>query len=169
MKKLLILIIGLNFISCSRFTPSGFWLNHKPDLITNEINEQGPWGGTLAINWKSKSETDFNINELIKIADKNSWKFIDSIKIDQAELKKMADYKKSTIQLPLKNFEPNPKGDDYKSKSLPFWIEGVLKLYRFKTNMRIFEPGTDDSTNETGFILLSENKLEMSVYHIWGE
>ena len=169
MKKLLILIIGLNFISCSRLTPSGFWLNYKSDLITEKLNDQGPWGGTLAVSWKTKSDSKFNTADLIKVAEKNSWILIDSLEIDQAELKIMTEFQKPTIRLPLKNFEPNPKKADYKSQPLPRWINEDAKLLRFKTNRLIFDSGTDDSTTENGFILISENGMQMTVYQIWGE
>ena len=169
MKKLLILIIGLNFISCSRVTPSGFWLRHKSDLITEKLNDQGPWGGTLAINWKAKPNSEFTIADFIEVAEQNSWKLVDSMKIAQAELKNLTELKKPIIRLPLKNFEPNSKEVDYKSQPLPRWINTNSKLYTFKTNRLIFDSGTDDSTTENGFILFSENGMEMTVYQIWGE
>jgi len=169
MKKLLILFIGLNFISCSRITHSGFWLRYKSDQITEQKNDQGPWGGTLAINWKAKPNVNFRISELKKIAEENDWKLIDSISLNGIELKNMTELNKPIIRVPLKNFEPNAKNADYKSQPLPRWINADSKLYRFKTNRLIFDSGTDDSTAENGFILLSENGMEMSVYQIWGE
>ena len=162
-------MIGLNFISCSRLTHSGFWLSYKSDQITEQKNDQGPWGGTLAINWKAKPNTNFRIPELKKIAEENDWKLIDSISLNGIELKIMTELNKPIIRVPLKNFEPNAKDANYKSQPLPRWINADSKLYRFKTKRLIFDSGTDDSTAENGFILLSENGMKMSVYQIWGE
>jgi len=162
-------LIGLNFISCSRLTHSGFWLSYKSDQITEQKNDQGPWGGTLAINWKAKPNTNFRIPELKKIAEENDWKLIDSISLNGIELKIMTELNKPIIRVPLKNFEPNAKDANYKSQPLPRWINADSKLYRFKTKRLIFDSGTDDSTAENGFILLSENGMKMSVYQIWGE
>lgn len=162
-------MIGLNFISCSRLTNSGFWLRYKSDQIIEQKNDQGPWGGILAINWKAEMNANFKISELKKIAEENDWKLIDSISINATELNNMTELGEPIIRVPLKNFEPNAKNADYKSEPLPRWINTNSKLYRFKTNRLIFESGTDDSTNENGFILLSENGTEMSLYQIWGE
>ncbi|SFC93667.1 hypothetical protein SAMN04487907_1176 [Zunongwangia mangrovi] len=163
------MLIGLNIISCSRLTYSGFWLRYKSDQITEQKNDQGPWGGTLAINWKAKPDEQFKIAQLKKIAEKNDWKLIDSIPIKRTEIKNMTELNQPIIRVPLKNFEPNSKNADYKSQPLPRWINIDSKLYRFKTNRLIFDSRTDDSTNENGFILLSENGMEMSVYQVWGE
>ena len=169
MKKLLILLIGLNIISCNRLTYSGFWLRYKSDQITEQKNDQGPWGGILAINWKAEPNKKFKITELKNFAERNGWKLIDSTTFNGAELKNMTELNEPIIRVPLKNFEPNAKNADYKSQPLPRWINTNSKLYRFKTNRVIFDAGTDDSTTENGFILLSENGMEMSVYQIWGE
>ena len=167
--KLTLLIIGLTFSSCSRITPSGFWMNYKSEQITDKKNDQGPWGGTLIINWAAKNNSKFNIADVEKIASKNDWKLIDSVEYYTADLKKMTDFEKPTINLPLKNFTPEKQQADLKSNSIARKIETDFTLYRFKTGWIIFEPGTDNSTQENGFVLLSSDKKEMTVYHIWGE
>lgn len=167
--KIAFLIIGLVFTSCSRITPSGFWLNYKPDQITENINDQGPWGGTLIIDWVANKNFEFNIADIIEIASKNDWQFIDSTEYYKADLLKMTQNGKPIINLPLKNFTMEQNGTDLKSKFLPRKIKTDFKLYRFKTGWLIFEPGTDNSTQENGFILLSSDNKKMTVYHIWGE
>ena len=169
MKKILILLISLIVISCNQLTPSNFWLNYETEKITDKKNDQGPWGGILAINWKANKNEKFNISELKKVAEKNNWKLIDSLSFNESELNNMAELNQSIIRLPLKNFTPNPKELNYTSTPLPRWINTSSKLYIFKTNLLIFESGTDDSTNENGFILFSKNEKEFSIYQVWGE
>ena len=169
MKIALILVLMLSFISCSKTIPSGFWLNYENNLIKENQNDQGPFGGTLAINWVADKGAEFDIKKLTELATQNDWKLIDSMTYKKSELTKMTDFGKPTINLPLKNFTPESKRPDLKSESFPRWIETDFKLYRFKTGWLIFEPGTDDSTQENGFILLSSDKKQMTVYHLWGE
>ncbi|QOD59358.1 hypothetical protein H9I45_08200 [Polaribacter haliotis] len=169
MKKILILLIMLNFISCSKITPSGFWLNYETDFITEKQNDQGPFGGTLLINWIADNDYEFDIKKITELADKNDWKLIDSMNYKKADLRNMTDFGKPTINLPLKNFTPESKKADLKSEPFPRWIETNFKLYRFKTGWLIFEPGTNDSTNENGFLLISSDNKQMTVYHLWGE
>lgn len=159
----------LNFISCSKTTPSGFWLNYENNLITEKENDQGPFGGRLTINWIADNGSEFDIKKITELATKNDWKLIDNTTYKKAKLTNMTDFGKPTINLPLKNFTPKSKRADLKSESFPRWIETDFKLYRFKTGWLIFEPGTGDSTQENGFILLSSDNKQMTVYHLWGE
>ncbi len=144
-------------------------MNYKSDQITYKENDQGPWGGTLIINWVADKNSEFKISEIEKIASENDWKLIDSVEYYTADLKKMTDFGKPIINLPLKNFTPERQRADLKSNSLPRDINTDFSLYRFKTGWVIFEPGTNSSTLENGFVLLSSDKTKMSVYHIWGE
>lgn len=76
--KITFLIIGFIFSSCSRTTPSGFWMNYKSDQIIGNKNDQGPWGGTLIINWVASKNYEFDIADITEIASKNDWKLIES-------------------------------------------------------------------------------------------
>lgn len=167
--KIILLILGLSLSSCGKISPSGFWTNYKSEQITDKKNDQGPWGGTLIINWVTKENSEFNIEDVVKIASENDWKLIDSLEYYTADLKKMTDFGKPIINLPLKNFAPEEQRADLKSNSMPRKLETNFTLYRFKTDWFIFEPGTDSSTQENGFVLLSSDKKKMTVYHIWGE
>jgi hypothetical protein len=81
----------------------------------------------------------------------------------------MTDFGKPIIRLPLKNFTPELNEKDLMSKSYPRRIETDFKLYRFKAGWLFFEPGTDNFTEENGFVLLSSDHKQMTVYHLWGE
>jgi hypothetical protein len=167
--KVAIFIIGFAVTSCSKITPSGFWINYKSDQITDKKNDQGSWGGTLIINWVAKKNSKFDITDVEKIASDNDWELIDSSKYYTADLEKMTDFGKPIINLPLKNFTPEKQRADLKSNSIRRRIKTDFTLYRFKTGWIIFEPGTDSSTQENGFLLISSDKKKMTVYHIWGE
>ncbi|MCG2420550.1 hypothetical protein K8089_16125 [Aequorivita sp. F47161] len=167
--KLVILFLGIICSSCSRITPSGFWLNYKSELITEKKNDQGPWGGTLYINWSADKNTEFNIKKITELASQNGWKLIDSTNYNKVDLINMSDFGKPTINLPLKNFTPESTEANLKSESFPRFIETDFKLYRFKTKWLIFEPGTDNSTQDNGFVLLSSDNKRMTVYQLWGE
>lgn len=144
-------------------------MDYKSDQITENKNDQGPWGGTLIISWVANKNSEFNIADITEIASKNDWKLIDSAEYHKEDLIKMTENGKPIINLPLKNFTPEQNGTDLKSNSIPRKIKTDFILYRFKTGWLIFEPGTDNSTLENGFILLSSGKKKMTIYHIWGE
>ena len=46
---------------------------------------------------------------------------------------------------------------------------GRISFYSFKTGWVTIQPGTDDSIEVNGFVLLNHDKTEMAVYHLWGE
>lgn len=169
MKKALVLIVLLNFISCNEVMPSSFWFNYESSRIVNKLNDQGPWGGTLAINWNSNMDFRHNVNFVKSFAKQNKWELIDSLAFSKLDMDEITEVNNSLIRLPLRNFEPSPKEDNYVSKPLPLWIDSDFKLYIFKTPMLTVYSGSDDSTRENGFILLSNDKKSMSVYQIWGE
>ena len=54
-------------------------------------------------------------------------------------------------------------------EKFPRWINSNLTVYKFKTNFITIKPGTDNSIEENGFIVISEDKTEMSLYNLWGE
>ncbi|WP_048331382.1 hypothetical protein [Bizionia psychrotolerans] len=109
MKNALILIIILSFISCSKTTPSGFWLNYEKKLITAKQNDQGPFGGRLSVNWVADKDSEFDIKIITEFADKNDWKLIDSTTYSKTELIDMTDFGKPTTKLPIKIFTPKSK------------------------------------------------------------
>ena len=42
-------------------------------------------------------------------------------------------------------------------------------VYTFKTGIVMIEPGTGNSIEVNGFVVLDNEGTEMSVYHLWGE
>jgi len=51
----------------------------------------------------------------------------------------------------------------------PRWFGGQVKVYKFKTGWVAIEPGTDNTIEENGFVIINSDKREIAVYHLWGE
>ena len=49
------------------------------------------------------------------------------------------------------------------------WFRGQIKVFKFRTGLVTIEPGTDNSIEENGFVVVKEDGKEMAVYHLWGE
>lgn len=71
MKSVLTLIFMLCLISCSRMTPSGFWMDYESTLITEKENDQGLHGGRLIINWVADKNIDFKLTQIKQFAYEN--------------------------------------------------------------------------------------------------
>ena len=165
---LLAVILTLAFISCNKTTPTGFWKNYKTDLLEKNISDQGPYGGHRAVYWKAEKPLTFETKNILDFAAKNGWTLTDSSEFDQTQTIKWTYNNKGIF--PLSNTGFN---DTIKSIStynyFPRWFGGQLKLYKFKTGWVTIEPGTDNSIEENGFVLLNQDKSELAVYHLWGE
>jgi hypothetical protein len=49
-----------------------------------------------------------------------------------------------------------------------YWRSGT-SVYKFKTGWVTIEPGTDNSIEENGFVLINNDRTEMAVYYLWDE
>lgn len=143
--------------ACSKITPTGFWINYKKDLITKKVNNQGPWGGTSEIKWKSNRINYFSTKEILAFAKQNGWQLTDSL-----------IYKKHSIK-PFTNY--NEK--DYSCQLLQIYLKKFNStknhVYIFNTDWLTIEPGNERETNKNGFIVISSDRKEFAVYHKWGE
>jgi len=165
---LLTLIWALTFISCNKATPTGFWKNYKTNFLVKNISDQGPYGGHRAIYWKSGKPLTFDTKSILEFAIKNGWTFTDSSEFEQNQTMKWTYGNKEIF--PLSNTGFNDTIKDISTYSyFPRWFGGELKLYKFKTGWVTIEPGTDNSTEENGFVLINQEKSELAVYHLWGE
>ncbi len=140
--------------SCNKSTPAGFWKDFHKDKITNNISDQGPWGGQRIINWLDKKT--FNSKDINAFASKNGWTLVDSLKIN--------DLTKTKFD----NFKNEYSEQLFKSTVLPKIKTGEA-IYIYKTGWIAVEPGNTDETEDNGFVTLNADKTELNVYHIWGE
>ncbi len=58
---------------------------------------------------------------------------------------------------------------DQRLLDFPRWFGGPVTVYTFKTGWVTIYPGTDNSIEENGFVVLPKDKSELAVYHLWGE
>lgn len=146
--------------SCNKTTPAGFWTDYHKDLILKKNSDQGPWGGHREINWKSEINNTFTDKELIEFADKNDWKFLDSISFSEDTLTKKSfskiDNDDYSLDILNENIVPKLKTKDN-------------KIFMFKTTWLAVEPGNARETFENGFAVLNSDGTELKIYHLWGE
>ncbi len=163
-----ILFLVFFLFSCNKATPAGFWKNYRQTFLKENISNQGPYGGSRSLHWKSEKAYSFSSIRIIDFAKDNGWEFTDSSTIDIAQTTKWLDGEKEIF--PMTSIDlTNANTNIYIYHNFPRWFGGNIKLYKFKTGWLRFEPGTDNSTEENGFVLISEDYSEFAVYHFWGE
>ncbi|WP_157541618.1 hypothetical protein [Hymenobacter aerophilus] len=165
---LLTLICTLSFISCNKSIPTGFWENYETNFLVNNISDQGPYGGHRAVYWKSQKPLTFDTKNILDFATKNGWTLVDSSGFSNEQTNKWIYDNEKIFPLTNIGFSDTLLNDE-RLKDFPRWFGGQVKLYKFKTGWVTIEPGTDNSIEENGFILLNQDKSEMAVYHLWGE
>ncbi len=146
--------------SCSNLSPAGFWTSFHKELIINNESDQGPWGGTREIYWKSNTNKPFQENEILEFASKNKWTLVDSLTV--------------TNDSPSEKLFSELKIHEY---SMEVLVQKVLakekvvntKIYVFKTSQMLVNLNDGDDTFENGFILLNSTKTELKLVHRWGE
>jgi hypothetical protein len=158
----------INAISCNKITPSGFWKSYQKDFLITDLSDQGPWGGHRALYWKSNSKI-FKTKQIIDFAVKNGWKFVDSMCFRTENVKRWTYGEKEIFPLSSEGFIPDFTIVDSEFNYFPRWTESGLTVIRFKTGLISIDPGTDDSYEINGFATLSDNKTELTIYHIWGD
>ena len=165
---LLTLILTLAFFSCNKATPAGFWKSYKHEFLVKNISDQGPYGGHRAMYWKADKENGFNSKSILVFANKNGWTLVDSSEFNQDQTKKWTYNNEPVFPLTSVGFSDTLLNDAH-LKDFPRWFGGQLIVYKFKTGWVTIKPGTDNSIEENGFVLIRKNKKEMAVYHLWGE
>ena len=165
---MLTLILALAFISCNKATPTGFWKNYKTSFLVKNISDQGPYGGHRAVYWKSEKPLTFDTKNILDFAAKNGWTLIDSLGFTKEQTDKWKYLNSPIFPLTSVGFSDTLLNDAHLA-DFPRWFGGQVKLYKFKTGWVTIEPGTDNSIEENGFVLLNQDKSQMAVYHLWGE
>ena len=165
---LLTFILIIVFISCNKAIPTGFWKNYKANILVKNISDQGPYGGHRAVYWKSEKPFNFDTKNVLDFAAKNGWTLTDSLEFDQIQTMKWKYNRMEIFPLTSAGFSDTAKSSSTYNY-FPRWFGGQLKLYKFKTGWVTIEPGTDNSIEENGFVLLNQDKSELAVYHLWGE
>lgn len=139
MNRAILLLIIVIIVSCNKIAPDGFWKNFDSKHIIENISDQGPWGGQLIIRWK-KSTGLYNVSDVLRFASHNGWKLIES--------------------------KPVHSMTGYNDLS-KMWITNSGILYKFDSKW--VKVDADTSKTAYGYLLISSDKTQMSIYHQWGE
>jgi hypothetical protein len=150
-------------------SPANFWTRYQKDLIVKNMSDQGPWGGYRAIDWLAEKEHTFNSKVVLAFALKHGWQFMDSINFPTDSLQKWKYYDRHIFPLSSTGFSPPRHNINWEYDHFPRWINSNLTVYEFNTGWEVFEPGTNNSTEKNGFVVINKDGTEMSVYHLWGE
>lgn len=164
----LLIITSLFLNSCNNLIPTAFWENFESDYIIENISDQGPYGGHRAIHWRTESKKTFKSEKIIAFAKENGWTLTGIEKFNPESMKDWEENGKSVFPLTSQGFKPELIEDNI-SKDFPRWINSDITVYKFKTNFVTIEPGTDNSIEENGFVIINKDENEMSVYNLWGE
>jgi hypothetical protein len=149
-------------------TPAGFWENYKKELLKKSISDQGPYGGHRAIYWKASNTNTFNPTDVIDFAHKNGWTLIDSSIFTDEQTNKWTYNNNAVFPLSSTGFSESTLNDT-QIKNFPRWFGGEVKVYKFKTGWLLIDPGTDNSIEENGFVVMKDDGTAMAAYHFWGE
>ncbi|RPD45763.1 hypothetical protein DNI29_16545 [Hymenobacter sediminis] len=163
-----LLLLTLAFISCNRISPAGFWSNYRADLLAKNIGDQGPYGGHKALYWKSDKPYTFSAATILDFASKNGWALTDSVEFNQDQTSQWTHNNRAVFPLTSAGFTI-PVLNDTQLERFPRWFDGPLQVYKFRTSWVLIEPGTDNSTEGNGFVIMNRNRTQMAVYHSWGE
>ena len=169
-KTFLLLTFSLTvaFASCNKGTPAGFWKGYQKNFLEKNISDQRPYGGHRAIYWKANKQNTFSSRAILQFAKKNGWTLVDSLDFNQNETSKWTYIDKPVFPLTSTGFSDTLLNDAHLI-DFPRWFGGQLTVYKFKTDWVTIEPGTDNSIEENGFVVINNDKTQMAVYHLWGE
>ena len=145
------------------------WDKFETELRIEKQSDQGPWGGKRSYYWRSETTGYFNRERIFDFTSSNGWSLVDSIKYQEEEIRNLKKNKRPGFTIQVGPFDTDASSEVFKEQDFPRWINTGLTLYRFKTGILIFYPGIDSSTEVNGFISVSDNGKEMTVYHLWGE
>jgi len=165
--KTILCVFILGLYSCSKTTPSGFWESFEPQFLKENISNQGPFGGRRAMYWKAAQVT-IKSQDILNYTHKEGWEVIDSLEVQTEDMSKWIYNGNPIFPLSHDGFSVK-RINNAMHKHFPRWITAKAKVYLFTTDWAVFDLGTDESNYENGFVLLSDDGSEMSVYHIWGE
>lgn len=150
--------------------PGGFWnAFDKNSIVVNE-SDQGPYGGHRVIHWKSSINGIYNPKSIIGFATSNGWIPVDTLLLDRSDLADWISNDKPVFPIYLKGINKKWTEDDLGSYTeFERYIDDDMTIYRFKTQWILIYPGTDESTNENGYILVDKQEKRMTLYQLWGE
>ena len=148
--------------------PANFWDGFDSEnRVSSEGDFQGRYGYKI-VHFKKDNGT-YRISEILSFAKKNGWNLHNSTKYKLENLISWQKDDKLLFKPSITGFEPIEIEGKY-VKIFPRYIDNNFTVYEFDTDgMILVNSKTNDTTQRLGFILLSEDKTMMTVYHLWGE
>jgi hypothetical protein len=163
-----IFILTVCTLSCNKSTPAGFWKGFDKDDLKINNSDQGPWGGYRAMYWK-RSQGKFSENEIIKYATDNGWKLADSKTLKSSTVNGWLSNNTPVFPIDVDGLHISIDTNSGGYTNFHRWINGQCNLYKFDSDWVVVNQGTSESKTAFGYILLSADHTQMSVYHLWGE
>lgn len=162
--SVLLLLFAL-MISCQKLRPAGFWSEYQQQRLEKNKWDLGPWGGFAAMHWRAPRNSTFSVKDIVDFAKQNGWERVDTISIAGDVTKTWMNFTNPVFPFTYTDFS------DYEHLDFRFprWIDSDVVIHRFKTGWVALEPGNAKQTDINGYIVVSADKRQFSVYHIWGE
>ncbi len=165
---LFILLLTFGFTSCNKINPANFWDDFDSEnKVYSEGDFQGRYGYKI-VDFKRDNGT-YKPSDILSFAKKNGWNLHNSTNYKTEKLVSWKENGKLLFKPSITGFAPNEIVDEF-IKIFPRYIDNNFTVYEFDTDgMILVNSGTNDATQRVGFLLLSEDKTMMTVYHLWGE
>jgi hypothetical protein len=162
MKKFLLISISILSFNCNKTTPAGFWKNFDNSYITQNVNDQGPWGGHTVVYWKNLSKK-YEAKEIVDFSFSNKWKLIKIDSLDNIAAEKWLEDHTGN------NAADRELSKQYISdeKDIPSLNSNRAVLFTFDSHWVLVEG--DTSKMAPGYVLLNSNGKQLIFYHKWGE
>jgi hypothetical protein len=116
--------------------------------------------------WKKESGI-FKEAELLNFASEKGWKLVDTKIVDSSIIDKWVSKNQPIFPLDHSGLHPSSNVDNIYNSLFLRWIKGTSKLYKFDSGWVVID--NDKSKTAYGYVLLSQDQKQMSVYHLWGE
>jgi len=165
---MIIAALSVSQTACDRIMPAGFWSAYQSEFIKENSSDQGPWGGCRTIHWESEKYKEFDARSITAYAEEKGWSLVNCVHVEKKQLKNWVKNGEVIFPAFLTGFEHSSPDSIY-CHDFPRLIDQDLTVCKFKTGWVRLYPGTNDWTEENGFILTSEDGRKMTLYHLWGE
>ncbi len=147
----MVTVVFAVFSACSYFRgPAGFWKLFRPELVSKQSVDQGPWGGSRSIRWHAKGPTGFLLLEVRTFAESHGWK-----------LKDQCEYPPTTTSTSLLNGHGNAECN-------PTFMQVPSVVMKFETGWIREDPGSGKTNPAFGFVQVSNDGSELYMFHFWG-
>jgi hypothetical protein len=123
------------------------------------------------MHWKVPAPDKFIARDVAAKAATAGWKHIDTLHFSRTDIRMWREHGKPVFPLTFRGFIPNYGADrssDSGTVRFPRWIDSDCQVLVFKTGW-VKTTFDDEHSDESGFVVLSKDGTEMSVYHLWGD